>query len=96
MKKLLGILVLGLLWCNIAASEEILLDPREAEATYGCKLEDGNDEKQRIIYLVKQLTNDNFLVNFWAPRSGYFSIKMPTYPDNAYKNKGWKDFLGTG
>jgi len=24
---------------------------------------------------------------------------MPTYPDNVYKNKGWKgwkDFLGTG
>lgn len=70
MKKLLGILVLSLLWCNIAASEEMLIDPREADATYGCKLEDGKDEKQRIIYVVKQLPNDNFLVNFWAPRLG--------------------------
>ncbi|MBC8305545.1 MAG: DEAD/DEAH box helicase family protein [Pelagibacterales bacterium] len=53
-------------------------------------------EAKKIVKKINLKTNKDFIK---LKRSGYFSIKMPTYPDNAYKNKGWKgwkDFLGTG
>ena len=61
MKKLLGILVLGLLWCNIVATEEI----DSVEEIYRCDIESGVGHESRFVYIVKRLPNDNILVNRW-------------------------------
>ena len=51
MKKLLGIIVLGLLWCNISMADEKVFGGESAELIYSCyskDLKQKNMPKQRL------------------------------------------------